>query len=886
MARSALLALLLVVVAAAVHARVGAHGYLHEGDGVVTENPLVERGLSAEGLGALFDPGPFTTYGGDTPLARLVSMVVVEWFGEGPAAQHRTSALLHVLGALLLLAVLRRLRIDEGVALFVAFAFALHPMMVESVDWIAQRGRLLGVTFSLTSLWFWAGRREHPGGWRYGAALFAFLLGLLAHPFVAALPLVLLALSSRTATPLRALAPFLLLGAAGFVAAWVQAPASDLTPLARLAGAPLAVGFLAALLSGPFGLAYHYPHPALDVDDALPVVITAITALVLLASTVAALRRLDSWIAVGWLWFVGAAFVSVLLPYDVALGGDRDVYFASIGFFLCVGAGAQALARRIPALKASLPLAAGLAVIAWASLAVQRTDDWRASASLNARALDVTTDNAVALRNDARDLLWRGKLTAAGEELLLALARRPLDAESLLTQGDIAFHRARHAVAARRPDREARMLQEAERLYTRSAELAPERDEPLLRLGEISQRRGDEASLRRARERLAAAIERGPLRLESHQRLGLVQLGLLELEPARSALERAVELDPDGVPDGWCGLGLLAMQSGAYDDARKFFERTLAIEPDYVEARTNLGRIQLEAGEIEPAEENLLHATRVHPRFSDALYYLGRVYQVQGRIDEAITQFERTLRQEAGHIRANMGLAVLYAQKGLTAEARERANVVLERAGSPARQAEAHALLGRVALQTGDWDEARARFEGALALDPERLEDEVSLGLVLLRLGDTRAAEVLFRRLAQRAPEYPGVEYGLGQLAEVRDDYARAVGHFRTAMQQQPRSWIMANALARVLAAAPDDSVRDGVRALELARGCVSTTRRRSFEALETLASAQAELGSFEEATASQREAMRLVPEERREAMRARLVLYQAETAFRLGGEQ
>ena len=217
------------------------------------------------------------------------------------------------------------------------------------------------------------------------------------------------------------------------------------------------------------------------------------------------------------------------------------------------------------------------------------------------------------------------------------------------------------------------MLQEAERLYARSAELAPERDEPLVRLGEINQRRSDEASLRRARERLTAAIERGPLRLESHQRLGFVLLGLSELEPARAALERAVELDPDGAADAWCGLGLAAMQAGDFDDARRLFERTLASEPDYVEAHTNLGRIQVEAGEIAQAEVHLLHATRVHPRFSDALYYLGRAYQAQGRIDEAITQFERTLRQEPGHIRANMGLGWLYAQKGLAAEARPRA---------------------------------------------------------------------------------------------------------------------------------------------------------------------------------------------------------------------
>src|SRR5439155_8639670 len=115
-------------------------------------------------------------------------------FGLNPTAFHVTDLLLHTANAILLFLVLQSM---SGAALssaFVAAVFALHPLHVESVAWIAERKDVLSSLFWMLTLWAYARYAEQPGPGRYVGVVAAFALGLLAKPMLVTLPFVLLLL--------------------------------------------------------------------------------------------------------------------------------------------------------------------------------------------------------------------------------------------------------------------------------------------------------------------------------------------------------------------------------------------------------------------------------------------------------------------------------------------------------------------------------------------------------------------------------------------------------------------------------------------------------------------------------------------------------------------
>jgi Flp pilus assembly protein TadD len=397
----------------------------------VVGNPHVTRGLTLDGL-LWFLHVP---HGGNWhPLTSASHLLDVTLFGLRPAGHHAVSLALHAANAVLLALTLRRLTGAWWRSVLVAALFALHPLRVESVAWVAERKDVLsGLLFVLT-LWAYARWAERPGAARHALVVVGLALGLMAKPMLVTVPFVLVLLD---VWPLGRLAG--MEGAPG-AGATVRAPARTLGgllaekwPLFLLAAVSAAVtllvqggsgavvstrlvtpGFRAAnaLLSywryvgksfWPTGLAIFYPY-----DRVLDVPRVALAGLALAALTALAFRqaRRRPHLLVGWLWYVGMLVPVIGL---VQVGGqacaDRYTYLPTIGLGIAlVWLVGDLVAPSRPA-RIAAALVAALALTALGVATARQVALWTDSRTLLAHALAVTRDNAIAEQGMGNALL-------------------------------------------------------------------------------------------------------------------------------------------------------------------------------------------------------------------------------------------------------------------------------------------------------------------------------------------------------------------------------------------------------------------------------------------------------------------------------------------------
>ena len=491
----------------------------------VTANRQVRRGLTAEGFRWAWGAEVAANW---HPLTLLSHMLDCELYGLDPGGHHLTSLLLHTANVVLLFVVWRRLTGAAARSAVVAALFAVHPLHVESVAWIAERKDVLSGFFFLLTLAAWLGWIRRPTPRRYLLALLAFALGLLAKSMLVTLPLVLLLLDvwplerlprgAPAAELWRALGrllreklPFFFAAlAAGVVTLFTQREA--MFPLAALPLAQRAANALlayAAYLGDTFwprGLAVFYPLP--PAQPAWRVALAAALVAALTALALARFRR-SPWLAVGWLWFAGM-LVPVIGLLQVGSQGraDRYTYLPSIGLFVALVWEVCALVQprkrpasfasaqdklRPGATRAALAAAALLGIAPLAVAARAQVATWRDSLTLFRHALAVTERNLMAEMRVGTELARRGDHAAAERHLRAAVRIAPGAPRPQAALGRWLHGRGR--------PREALLhLRQASRLRPRDSRLH-------LRLGIVLAELGRTAE---ARAHFARALELNP----------------------------------------------------------------------------------------------------------------------------------------------------------------------------------------------------------------------------------------------------------------------------------------------------------------------------------------------------------------------------------------
>lgn len=588
----------LAIVTLAIYAQVIGHQFIAlDDDSYITQNPMVNRGVSLSRLAWAFTT--FHQYNWH-PLTWISHMVDSQFFGMHASGHLFVNVLIHVANTLLLFWLLLRTTHAKWPSAIVAALFALHPLHVESVAWAAERKDTLSTFFGLLSLIAYARYAEAPSRKWYACTLIALVLGLMAKPMLVTWPFVMLLLDYW---PLRRLQPsaigdrWVALRCVLFekIPLFVIAVASCvITVLAQTRGGavrtfsdvPIALRLSNALVSyvkyllrafWPNDLAVYYPFAPEGIPNwqivGAALLLTGITALCVFQ------RKTRPYLIMGWLWFVGTLVPVIGL---VQVGGqmlaDRYFYVPSIGLFIAIVFGLAEIARtRRVALALSAPVA-GVVLLVFAALSSVQINRWRDNITLFQHTLAVTPPNLPIEYNLAHVLGEQGRYDEAAPHLEKALQIKPDFFDALLNMGITLAGQGRAGEAVEYYER-------AIRVQPNSAKAHAELGVALAR-----QNRNDVAM-----EELSQALELAPNDADIHTNLGLVLARAGKVQEALDELHVAVWYKPDGA-EAHNNLGLVLLASGKARESIPEFEAALRLNPDLKVAADNLRRAQTQLG--------------------------------------------------------------------------------------------------------------------------------------------------------------------------------------------------------------------------------------------------------------------------------------------------
>jgi protein O-mannosyl-transferase len=472
---------MLVAAIAAIYWQTLGHGFLRFDDhAYIVANPHVRGGLTASNAVWALTARQASNW---HPLAWISHMADCSVYGMWPGGHHLTSVILHAINALLVMAVMRSLGETPAAAAVIAGLFAVHPLRVESVAWVAERKDLLCGTFFLAAVWAHAATAR--GTIRSGIGLplcaVAMALGALSKGMIVTLPCVLLLLDwwplrrlswspgGPAGSPagiarivLEKLPLFAISAAACWITVWSQEKAiasmSDVPLRLRLAGVAINVVDYLGMFLAPVNLSGFYPWDPAKITAAR----TAASLAVITVVTVVAVATRDRQprLLVGWLWFLGMLVpVSGIVQVGRANLADRFTYLPMIGLTWALGGmafdawqeaagrfGDPSKRRRFEMLGIAI---AATTLLTLAAISSFQTTHWRDTHTFWRRSLACSPRNATGHLNIAVDLRDRGRLDEALFHLASAHEIEPNAVDILLTLG-IAL-----ADAGRRTEAEA-----------------------------------------------------------------------------------------------------------------------------------------------------------------------------------------------------------------------------------------------------------------------------------------------------------------------------------------------------------------------------------------------------------------------------------------------
>ncbi|HEV2970524.1 MAG TPA: tetratricopeptide repeat protein [Pirellulales bacterium] len=308
-------------------------------------------------------------------------------------------------------------------------------------------------------------------------------------------------------------------------------------------------------------------------------------------------------------------------------------------------------------------------------------------------------------------------------------------------------------------------------------------------------------------------VNKRPNNPRAHCNFGCALSHKKRSDEAIAQYRRALEIDPNDLSaaESYQNLGSELALRGSLDEAIGLFKQAIRARPDYAEAHFNLGLALAKRGQADTAIGQYRDALRLKPDYAEAHNALGELLGWQGKLVEAMAEINAAILLKPDHAPAHANLAGLLARQGKLAAAEVQARRALE---IDPRSPDAHSKLAGILALEGTTEDAIAHYQRALAIEPNSAEVHIHLGRLLDSQGKTR----------------------------------EAIDHWRQAVRLQPNYPAILDQLAWTLATDPDDSLRDGVEAVELAQRAVQLTGGQNPETLATLAAAEAEVGRYPKA--------------------------------------
>jgi protein O-mannosyl-transferase len=578
-----LIALLLAAVTLILYWPVQTFDFVYDDELYITDNRPVHDGLSMKGV-----KWSFTTFhaGNWHPLSWISHRADFEAYQLNAGGHHRTSALIHAASTVPLFLVLSSMTGTLWCSALAAALFAIHPLHVESVAWVAERKDVLSGFFWILTIGAYAYYVKHPTIRRYLLVMLSFVLGLLSKPMLVTFPFTLLLLdywplrrftdartafdrwSGRDKTSGRPVAmglvveklPLFLMAAVSSVVTLVAQRevgavwSIEKMPIAvRIANA--AVSYLEYIrkMLWPVDLAVLYPHEGL-----LPAwkIVIALLFLVSISCIVVRKAREYPFLLVGWLWYLGTLVPVIgIIQVGSQSMADRYTYIPLVGLFIAISWGMKSIVERQPKWKHAIIVVILIALSGLLFLARAQVGTWKNSLTLFGHALLVTEVNPVAHHNIGA---------------------------FYLDQND---------------------CQKAVPHFMKAIEMKENYADPYHGLGVCASR---------------------------------------ETPPAEAMyfFTKALGIDPR-LTRALIDRGVFSMKQGKLDEAVEDFRQALRIDPAHEGALTNLGMLTILQGKPVEALPHLIEALRINPHSAQAHNNIGIALMNLGRIDEAVDHFRQ-----------------------------------------------------------------------------------------------------------------------------------------------------------------------------------------------------------------------------------------------------
>jgi tetratricopeptide (TPR) repeat protein len=784
-------------------------------DYYVTANPHVSAGLTSAGLRWAFTQAHSANW---HPLTWFSHMLDCQLYGLRPAGHHLTNVLFHAANSVVLFLWLRSLTGTCWRSAFVAALFALHPLHVESVAWVAERKDVLCAFFGLLSLWAymryaqkslvssrWSAANsqqakdhaqwttDHGSRFTLNASsfylfsLFLFALGLMSKPMLVTWPFVMLLLDywplgrmqnderrmmNKEPDTMSASRRGHVQGSSSFLIHPSSLILLEKLPFFALSAASCVITVVAQKAGGAMVTLQTLPfwQRVINAADSY----LRYLGHLFWPADLAAIYTSTNWSAVELSLAVGL-LIGITL---VGVWQRKRRPYLLVGWFWYLGTlvpviglvqvGNQTMADRYT----YLPTIGVFLMVAWSS--AELAGKWKSRSSWDA------SPKRPLPRGDGDP----SRMSLPGRACLAAAAIATLSACAV-----VAHH-------------QLRFWQSSESLFRHALSVDPNNFVAWTGLGYWLAEQGQAGE-------------------------------------AEACYRAAVQIRPS-FAEAWNGLGCALANSGRYAEAVTNYETAVHLSPGHIKARDNLAAALAACGRIEEAKAQCREAARVDPGAAEPHSNLAALLARQGRWEQAVTEYRLALDRDPSLLDARCGLAG-----------------ALAKAGKP--------------------EEGMRELSNLLELQPTHRLARLQLGSILARQGKTDQAVAEFSELLHSNPDDAEAHYHLGLALSAQGKPREALAHYRAALKTRPEYLEALNNLAWLLATQPDPQLRDGTEAVRLSERACQLTDYKQALMLGTLGAAYAEAGRFPEAIEAAHKAKALAEQENDNevaAMNAKLLAF------------
>ncbi|QTA81913.1 Tetratricopeptide repeat-containing protein [Desulfonema limicola] len=639
----------------------------------IIENSYVKNGLTPESIFWAFSfEDKDKTYW--IPLTWLSYMLDYELYGLNPGKYHLTNLFIHIINSLLLFYVFRKMTGEIWKSAFIAAIFAVHPLNVESVAWIAQRKNVLSTFFWMLTTLFYINYAEKPSVLKYISVFFCMLAGLMAKPMLVTLPCVFVLLdywplkrlvifkkvenreySSKNNFPKQLFyylilekIPLLMLSFASVSIFWSSLEyydniiSKDAIPVKlRLANA--AVSYLSYIkkMIWPSNLSVFYTYP-----DYIPSWKALSAFFILLIITFAAFYRIkkNPYLITGWLWYMGTLFsVSGITQNGLwPEMADRWAYVPLVGIYIIIAWECPRVLKNYAFRKKILYTGSCIILAAFMVCTYFQAKHWTNTFTLFKNAVNIDPDNWVAHNSLGVFLAEHGKI----DDAILHFSR------SLQINPSYAFTYNNLGTALAEKGR----FDKASEQFLMALKLDPDYTEPYYNLGLIYTEKGD---TEQAVKYFFKVLNIDPEHKKTYNKLMLL-IKKMSASDKLKYYSRLLNIMPDSYEINNY-TGVLLAQQGKADKAVKYFIKALNLKPGYEQAHINLGNTFARLKDLNKAVIHFSKALQINPGNGTTYYRLGTSYAQKGDIETAVKYFKQALQinPDNAHINNDMGRAFM-----------------------------------------------------------------------------------------------------------------------------------------------------------------------------------------------------------------------------------